>query len=272
MPRPAATRPPSELRIMSAGQRMEIFKAAALPSDSRASASPTCRAATPSATRAWPPRARSRPSTRIRSPPASTFAWCTTARCRTTTACAGAEARGHPLPNRQRHRSGRRLPDVAPARGRGPERGARGDAWAISTASTPSPSAPRRLALARSDRLQAGGARRDRRLGGNGDGIPGDRHLPGAEHAKCGSPLPATVHDGSGNGLMSTQTEPAVEIIALAQAPLRELNARFTVCGLIRNERSWRIPPTPAAPRHRGRLDPRLKSRSTDTSAITAPA
>ena len=41
-----------------------------------------------SATPAWRPRAGSRRSTRIRSPPASTCAWSTTGRCRTTTACA----------------------------------------------------------------------------------------------------------------------------------------------------------------------------------------
>ena len=51
-------------------------------------ASTTCRAATRSATRGWRPRAASRPSTRTRSRPGSTSASCTTARSRTTTACA----------------------------------------------------------------------------------------------------------------------------------------------------------------------------------------
>ena len=55
-----------ELRIMSVGETIEIFKEAGLPSDFvAASRSRTCRAATRWATRGWRPRAGSRRSTRI---------------------------------------------------------------------------------------------------------------------------------------------------------------------------------------------------------------
>ncbi len=94
-PTPPARRPgwPSttpELRIMSAGERIEIFKEMGTADGlrARASRSATSRAATRSATRAWRPRAASPPSTRIRSRPAWTCASSTTARCPTTTGCA----------------------------------------------------------------------------------------------------------------------------------------------------------------------------------------
>ena len=87
-----------------------------------------------------------------------------------------AAARGDPLPDRQRQRGRGRLPDLADARGRDARAGARG-----------LPGRPRRLlhvrgrngrrlrGAARSDRLQAGGDGRDRRVGGDGLRVPGDR-------------------------------------------------------------------------------------------------
>ena len=52
--------------------------------------------------------------------------------------------------------------------------------------------------------------------------------LPGAEHANgVGARAGDALRVGASAGLMSTQTEPAVEIIDLAQTPLRELNARL---------------------------------------------
>ena len=80
-----------ELRVMSAGQAIEIYKETGPPREfvETLRGSPTCRARTRWATRGWPPRAASPPSTRTRSPPGSTSASSTTARCRTTTGCAG---------------------------------------------------------------------------------------------------------------------------------------------------------------------------------------
>ena len=75
-------------------------------------------------------------------------------------------SRGHRVPDRERHRGRRRLPRLAPPRGREPRAGARG-----------LPRRPRRLLhlrgrdgrrvrrASRPDRLQARRARRDRRLG-----------------------------------------------------------------------------------------------------------
>ena len=141
-------------------------------------ARPRWRARTRSATRAWRPRARSRPSTRTRSRPASTSASSTTARSRTTTGCAHwLRRRGIALRDRQRQRGGRRLP-----RRGGCAEGATLDealeaalvdldgfyTFAVGTRDG--------FAVLRDPlRLQAGGARRDRRLGRDGVGVPLDR-------------------------------------------------------------------------------------------------
>ena len=94
--------------------------------------------------------------------------------------------RGHRVPDRQRHRGGRRLPDLAAARGRVPRAGARG-----------LPRGPRRLlhvrgrhdrrlrGAARPDRLQAGGDGGDRRLGRDGVRVPGDRRAAGRRDARA---------------------------------------------------------------------------------------
>ena len=87
-----------------------------------------------------------------------------------------AAPRGHPLPDRERLRGRRRLPDLAAARGRDARAGARG-----------LPRRSRRLLhvrrrhrgrlrrAARPDRVQAGGPGRDRRLGRDGLRVPRDR-------------------------------------------------------------------------------------------------
>ena len=86
---------------------------------------------------------------------------------------------GHRLPDRERHGGGRGLPRVAAARGRLARAGARR-----------LPRGPRRLLhvprrhrgrlrrAARPHRLQAGRARRDRRLGGDGLRVALDRPAP----------------------------------------------------------------------------------------------
>ncbi len=94
--------------------------------------------------------------------------------------------RGHRVPDRQRHRGGRRLPDLAAARGRVPGAGARG-----------LPRGPGRLlhvrgrhdrrlrGAARPDRLQARGDGGDRRLGRDGVRVPGDRRAAGRGVARA---------------------------------------------------------------------------------------
>ena len=87
--------------------------------------------------------------------------------------------RGDRVPDRERHRGRGRLPRLAPARGRVARAGARG-----------LPRRPRRLLhlprrhggrvrrAARPDRVQAGGPRRDRRLGRDGVRVARDRGPP----------------------------------------------------------------------------------------------
>jgi hypothetical protein len=84
----------------------------------RASPWTTCRAATPWATHADGDREPGdHPALRTRSPPAWTSAWSTTGRCRTTTGCVRSCAARRHLPDRQRHRGGGGLSDLAPAGG-----------------------------------------------------------------------------------------------------------------------------------------------------------
>ena len=85
---------------------------------SSASRSTTCRAATRSATRGWRPRAASRPSTRTRSRPGLDLCLVHNGSLSNhNRAAARAAPRGHRVPDRQRHRGRRRLPDLAAARG-----------------------------------------------------------------------------------------------------------------------------------------------------------
>ena len=77
-----------DLRVMSAGRAIEVYKEVGVPRRSPSvSRSTTCAARTPSATRGWRPRAASRRRRRTRSRPGSTSASSTTARSRTTTGC-----------------------------------------------------------------------------------------------------------------------------------------------------------------------------------------
>jgi hypothetical protein len=86
--------------VVGAGRRMEIYKEVGLPAEVAARFDLAgMRAATASATPAWPPRAPSPRTGPTRSRPAPTSASSTTARSRTTTTCAAAcNARGSPSP------------------------------------------------------------------------------------------------------------------------------------------------------------------------------
>ena len=78
-----------DLRVMSAGLVIEIYKEVGRPSRSPGSSQlADLQGRTRSATRAWRPRAGSPPRAPTRSPPASTSASSTTGRSRTTTGCA----------------------------------------------------------------------------------------------------------------------------------------------------------------------------------------
>ena len=184
---------------MSAGHAIEIFKEKGLPRDvvRRFDLARHGRARTPSATPAWRPRARSRPST-VASvlDRRSISAWCTTARSATTTGCARCCAatasssrptttpRWRPRYLTWRMRQGASLHEALEA---GLKR-------------------PRRLLhllrrhqgrlrrAARPDRLQARGAGRDRRLGGDGDRVPRHRPPAGRREARIWEPAPAQVY------------------------------------------------------------------------------
>ena len=128
---------------------------------------------------------------------------------------------------------------------------------------------------ARPDRLQAGRARRDRRLGGDGLGVARDRRPPGRRgRAGCGSPRPASSTPGSGEGLMArTREATGVEVVDLAVTPLRELNQRLH--DVARDGGPATLAHREPERRPRGRVPgstPRSRSRSTGTSATTAPA
>ena len=136
---------------------------------------------------------------------------------------------GIELPDRQRHRGRGRLSDLAPVRGRRPRAGA-----------SRLPRRPRRLLHlrgrhrrrlrrpARPDRLQAGGARRDRRLGGDGLRVPGDRRPARAPTRRsCGSPSRAASTRGSARWWREGRRASASESVDLATTSVRELNQRL---------------------------------------------
>ena len=78
------------IHLVGAGTRMELYKDVGLPGDvADRFGLPAMRAPTPSATPAWRRNPPSPPTGRIPSRPASTNAWCITARSPTTTPCAG---------------------------------------------------------------------------------------------------------------------------------------------------------------------------------------
>ena len=179
--------------------------------------------------------------------------------------------RGDRVPDRQRHRGRRRLPDLAPLRGRRP----RGGAARL-------PRRPRRLLHLRGrhrrrlrrpprpDRLQAGGARRDRRLGGDGLRVPRDRRPARAPtRPSSGSPSPGASTRGSARWWRERRRagsrvgRPRDDLGAGAEpAPARPRGGRLALAGL---------QPRTAPTRSRSGSTPRPRSRSTATSATTAP-
>ena len=209
------------------------------------SRSATSAARTRSATRAWRPRAGSRPRARTRSRPATTSASCTTARSRTTTACARAAPRGHRVPDRERHRGRRRLPRLAAARGRVARAGARG-----------LPRRPRRLLhlprrhggrlrrAARPDRLQAGRARRDRRLGRDGAPSGGRSRCCRAPTTRArGSPSRASSTPGrTARSRDAGGERTAVEVVDLAGRRCASSTSACTTSPATRPApRRWRV-------------------------------
>ena len=190
-------------------------------------------------------------------------------------AAPSAAARGDRVPDRERHRGRRRLPRLAAARGRVARAGARG-----------LPRRPRRLLhlrrrhgrrlrrAARPDRLQAGRAGRDRRLGRDGVRVPRDRRAARAPTTRgCGSPSPASSTSGRRRPSRDARRCEA-EVVDLAATPLRELNQRLHDLARDRRRRraaggsSTRAARTPSP----AGSTPSSRSRSTGTSATTAPA
>ena len=187
---------------------------------------------------------------------------------------ANAAPRGDRVPDRERHRGRRRLPDVAAARGRLAGAGARG-----------LPRRPRRLLHlprrhggrvrdpARPDRVQAGRARRDRRLGRDGLGVPRDRGAPGcSRRARIWEPEPSVVYawekarsrDGGrgcgrgrrSRGFLAARPQPAAARPRGRRPVTASASASTTRTGRTRS---------PAASTRRS------TSRSRGTSATTAP-
>ena len=208
-------------------------RSAARRSSRGSSRSTTSAARTPSGTRGWRPRVASRRRRRTRSPPASTSASCTTGRSRTTTGC-GCALRREGIPFRTdndtevaagylawRMREGATL-----------EAGARG-----------LPRRPRRLLhvprrhrrrlrrAPRPDRVQAGCARGDGRLGRDGLRVPRDRRPAGRRgRARLGAEPGRRLRLGASRRVTAVDRTPpveAVETVDLAVTPLRELNQRL---------------------------------------------
>ena len=158
-------------------------------------------------------------------------------------AAPGAAARGDRVPDRERHRGRGRLPRVAAARGCLARAGARG-----------LPRRSRRLlhlrgrhgrrlrGAARPDRLQAGGARRDRRVGRDGVRVPRDRRAPRRRRrARCGSPSRASSTSGTGRPSRERNASKPRSSISRS-TPLRELNQRLHDVALTGDgPAAWRI-------------------------------
>ena len=238
------------------------------------SASPTSRARTASATRGWRPRAASRRRARTRSRPATTSASCTTARSRTTTACA-AKLRREGIEFQTENDT-----EVAAGyltwrlrEGASLEQALEGclddlDGFYTFLVGT----ADGFAVLRDPDRLQAGGARRDRRLGRDGVRVPRDRGAARrGRRAHLGAGAVGRLRVGE--GARDDRVDVAAEVVDLAATSLRELNQRLH--DLAGDEpvaaraggsstRTARTP-SPAGSTRRSR------SRSPGTSATTAP-
>ena len=185
--------------------------------------------------------------------------------------------RGDRVPDRERHRGRRRLPRVADARGRDPRAGARG-----------LPHRSRRLlhlrgrhrgrlrGAPRPDRVQAGGARRDRRLGRDGLRVAGDLGPARAPRRRgCGSRSPASSTSGRRSphergrrrrkrrrSRSSTSRRRRFASSTGVSTSWRARRARAPGASSIRTGRT----------RSRAGSTRRSRSRSRGTSATTAPA
>ena len=199
-------------------------------------------------------------------------------------AAAAAAARGDRVPDRERHRGRRRLPGVAAARGRHAAGGARGV-----------PGRPRRLlhvrgrdggrlrGAARPDRLQARGDGRERRLGGDGVGVPRDRRAAGRRRrrgvgARAGPRLlvgaAATAKRRRWRGLQPRQVSDGRRRRDRVGRPRRDAAARAQPAAARAGRRAAlarRASRTARTPSRSGST-PRSRSTSTATSATTAPA
>ena len=269
-----------ELRVMSAGAGDRDLQGGGPARRVRTPlrASPSSAARTRSATPGWRPRAASRPSTRTRSRPGSTSASSTTARCPTTTAC-GAMLRREGIRFRTdndtevaagyltwRLREGATLEQAL--------EGCLDDARRL--LHVRGRHARRVRGAARPDRVQAGGDGRDRRMGRDGLGVPRDR---GAARAPPTRTSGSRSRGGSTAGGTAAGRLMADDAVAArsrrSTSPAKACASSTGACtsrarqsGRPRRACSTRAASTPS----RSGSTPTSRSRSTATSATTAPA
>ena len=188
-------------------------------------------------------------------------------------------ARGDRVPDRERHR-GRRRATWPGACARAPRSERRSRAASMTwTASTPSWSGPigRLRRPARPDRVQAGGDRRDGRLGGDGVGVARDRRPPRLERRPdAGSRRPASSMPGSGQR-SDGDRDGRIDGGRGRRSRRRPRCASSTSGCTTWPRRSGAAPVAGAQPERRARRRlrdrrRRSRSRSRATSATTAPA
>ena len=155
--------------------------------------------------------------------------------------------RGDRVPDGERHRGRRRLPRLAAARGRDRSRRRSRAASTTSTASTPSPSAPPTASRCCATRSRASRRCSPRPTTGSRWPPSGARSrcFPGAADARAWEPEPGRrLRLGEGARLMAVaeREHAAVEVVDLATTPLRELNQRLhDLAGGAPGPRHWRI-------------------------------
>ena len=271
-PRPGSPERP-DLRVMSAGRVIEIYKEVGRPTAFvEGFGSPSSPARTASATRAWRPRAGSRPTG---SHPFSTG----------LDLCL---VHNGSLSNHNRLRENLRREGIAfqtendtevaagylmaTARGSVAPAGARGLSRRPRRLLHLSRRHGRRLRRApRSGRLQARGHGGDRRLGGDGLRVPRDRGVAGRRGRELWEPEPSVVYAWE-RVLVSMSAVRGGRVGRSRETSLRELNQRLHELPASAGPAHWRSctrtarTPSPAA------STPRSRSRSTATSATTAPA
>ena len=130
---------------------------------------------------------------------------------------------------------------------------------------------------ARPDRVQARGARRDRRLGRDGLRVARDLGPPRSRgRAHVGAAAGRRVRVGEGRGVMAVAARErgaAVEVVDLEQTPLRELNQRLhDLARLPGPARAGAWSTRAARTRSRAGSTRTSRSRSRGTWATTAPA